>query len=481
MKIAIVGAGFSGIGMAIQLLRDGQTDFTIFERADELGGVWHHNTYPGIACDVPSYLYQYSFEQRKDWKQPCPPGDEIAAYLRDVADSYGVVPHIRFGTEITESTWNEESARWTLAAADGSTHEAEALVLGCGQLHRPRWPEIEGMDEFSGHAFHSAQWDHDYDLTGKRIACIGTGASAIQFVPPVAEQAAHLDVYQRTAPWMLPRKNPEYPKWMLTMVQRVPGVHQIRRAYLFLWMEMVISGLTRYPPIRKVLEAWSHSFMKKEVDDPELLAKITPDYPLGCKRVLFSSYYLEALARPNVELITDRIEKIVPEGVQTDDGTVHEVDAIIWGTGFKTNDFIAPMAVHGRDGAELNQAWAAGAEAHLGITVAGFPNLFLMYGPNTNVAVGTIIYMLESQIGYIADALRVLRDRRARSLEVRADVQKQFNDGVQRQFQESIWTNCNSWYRQAGSGKITNNWPDHMQAYRKATKEVDLDEYDLVA
>jgi cation diffusion facilitator CzcD-associated flavoprotein CzcO len=476
-RVAIVGAGFSGIGVGIALRREGIEDFRIFERGDELGGVWHHNTYPGIACDVPSYLYQYSFDQRRDWAQPCPPGAEIATYLRDVADRHDIRRHITFGTEVESATWND--ARWTLRSGD-SSYEADVLVLACGQLHRPRWPSIEGMESFAGHTFHSAEWDHDHDLVGKRVACIGTGASAIQFVPEIAKSVRQLDVYQRTPPWMLPRKNPLYARWQRLWFERIPGAHALRRFYLYAWIEWVIAGLTRFAPIRWYLQFWSSSFMRGQVKDKKLRRKITPDYPLGCKRVLFSSYWLMALQQPNVELVDSPIDRITPDGVVSE-GRERKVDTIIYGTGFKANDFVAPMKVTGRDGADLNATWREGAEAHLGITVSGFPNLFLMYGPNTNLAVGTIIYMIESQIDYVIDALRVLRARGASALDVRADVQARSNARVQRAFDDSIWTNCNSWYRAGGNGRITNNWPDYMAAYRKKTRAVDVEEYELIS
>jgi cation diffusion facilitator CzcD-associated flavoprotein CzcO len=334
------------------------------------------------------------------------------------------------------------------------------------------------MDSFAGHTFHSAEWDHDYDLVGKRVAVVGTGASAIQFVPEIAKQVRQLDVYQRTPPWMLPRKNPTYTRLQRLWFERVPGAHALRRLYLYAWLEWVIAGLTRFAPIRWWLQAWSGSFMRGQVKDKRLRKKIWPKYPLGCKRVLFSSYWLQALQQPNVELIDSTIQRITPDGVIAD-GRERKVDAIVYGTGFKANDFVAPMRVSGRDGVDLNSAWRGGAEAHLGITVAGFPNMFLMYGPNTNLAVGTIIYMIESQVDYVMDALRVLRRRGAATIEVRADVQARSNEGVQRAFDDSIWTSCNSWYRAGGDGRITNNWPDYMAAYRKKTRAVDVDEYEL--
>ena len=360
VRVAIVGAGFSGIAMAIALRREGIEDFTIFERADDLGGVWHHNTYPGAACDVPSYLYSYSYEQRRDWSQPCSPQAEILDYLHDTARKHGVIDRVRTGTEVERADFDDASARWTLRTSAGERFEADALVLACGQLSRPRWPSIPGADEFRGHSFHSAEWDHDYDLAGKRVAVIGTGASAIQFVPPVAERAARVDVYQRSAPYVLPRNNGEYPAAMRRADR--DGAGSPGRAPL---RDVGVHGDVRGRPharaarSRWLLRAWSTTFMRTQLRDPEVRRKAWPDYPFGCKRILFSSDYLPALQRPDVELVTDEISRITGGGVLTADGREREVDCIVYGTGFRSNDFVVPMRVTGTGGRELQDGVVA--------------------------------------------------------------------------------------------------------------------------
>ncbi|WP_205695550.1 NAD(P)/FAD-dependent oxidoreductase [Conexibacter sp. SYSU D00693] len=479
MKVAIVGAGFSGIGTAIALEEEGVHEYVVLERSDGIGGVWHHNTYPGAACDVPSYLYSYSYEQRRDWTQPCSPQEEILRYIDDTARKHRVLDKVRFGCEVVDARWDDTQLRWTLTVEGGERVEADALVVACGQLSRPRWPSIPGRDTFEGHEFHSAEWDHDHDLRGKRVAVVGTGASAVQFVPPVAEEAAHLDVYQRTAPYMLPRRNPRYPKLVRSLIANVPGLQSARRLGMEAFMELCILALTKAPPLRRMLWAWSAAFMRLQVRDPELRRKTWPDYPIGCKRILFSSYYLPALGRPDVELVTDRIARITPRGVLTEDGVEREVDTIIWGTGFDADAFVLPMHVHGVEGRELQEVWDAGGgpHAHLGLTVAGFPNMFLMYGPNTNLGVGSIIVMIEAQVRYVMSALRRLRATGATALDLRPEVLRTSDVEVQDRLKDTVWTQCRSWYRQDGTGRIVNNWPGFMAEYVKATRELDPVQY----
>ncbi len=466
-----MGAGFSGIAMAIALRREGIEDFTIFERADDLGGVWHHNTYPGAACDVPSYLYSYSYEQRTDWSQPCSPQAEILDYLRHTAHKHGVIDRVRTGTAVERADFDDTNARWTLRTRAGERFEADALVLACGQLSRPRWPSIPGAGEFRGHSFHSAEWDHEYDLAGKRVAVIGTGASAIQFVPPVAERAARVDVYQRSAPYILPRDNGEYPAAMRRLIATVPGLQTARRFGMWAFMEMFVLGLTRLRPLAWLLRAWSTAFMRKQLQDPEVRRKAWPDYPFGCKRILFSSDYLPALQRPDVELVTDEISRITGAGVLTADGREREVDCIVYGTGFRSHDFVVPMEVTGTGGRELQEAWSRGADAHLGIAVSGFPNMFMLYGPNTNLGVGSIIVMIEAQVRYAIDALLTAR-RSGAALDVRPEVQSASSERVQERLRDSVWASCRNWYRDQDTGRVVNNWPGFMVEYVRATRAI---------
>jgi cation diffusion facilitator CzcD-associated flavoprotein CzcO len=484
MRVAIVGAGFSGIGMGAALQRAGH-EYAIFERAGDLGGVWQRNTYPGACCDVPSYVYSYSWAQRRDWSRPCSPQAEIQGYLHEVATEQRVIGKIRFGTEVTEARWDQARLKWRLtlrrSAPDrADAYEADALVLGCGQLSRPSWPEIPGSHEFAGRSFHSAQWDHDHDLTGERVAVIGTGASAIQFIPEIAQRVARLDVYQRSAPYVLPRRNDEYPEPVRTLLRRLPGVQRLRRYGMCGVMELLTFGFTRSRVANALVRAWSVSFMRLQLrGDRRLRRRARPDYPFGCKRILFSSSYLPALRRDNVELVSDQIDRITPTGVVTRDGTERQVDTIIWGTGFATNEFVVPMRVLGADEIELQQSWRDGAEAHRGISVAGYPNMFLLYGPNTNLGAGSIIVMLEAQIRYVSRALQLTSDGRA--LDVRPEAQRRYAEDVQRRLGDTVWTGCHSWYRRGGDGRVVNNWPGFVAEYVRDTRHVDAADYALLA
>jgi cation diffusion facilitator CzcD-associated flavoprotein CzcO len=479
VRVAIVGAGFSGIAAAIALDREGIHDVVLLEAADDLGGTWHHNTYPGIACDVPAYLYCFSFEQRSDWERSCPTGPQIRRYLHEVADTYGVTPRIRLSTPVARADWDDAAARWVLETAAGEQLEADALVVACGQLNRPNWPSLPGMERFGGHTFHSARWDHGHDLAGKRVAVVGTGASAVQFVPPVAEAAARTDVYQRTGNWFMPRWNPRYPDWVRWAFNHVPGMQAARRIAFYWWMEWIVLGLLKARPLAWGSRMTSAAFMRAQLRDPEVRRKVWPDYPFGCKRILFSSYFLPALQRDDVEVVTDPIEEVTERGIVAG-GVERPVDCIIYGTGFRAHDFVLPMQVHGARGTDLQERWHGGAEAHLGITVAGFPSMFIMYGPNTNLGVGSIIVMIEAQARYVADALAHVRRSGAAAIDVRPEVQAASSAEVQERLDGSVWTSCRSWYRDAATGRVVNNWPGFMTEYVRRTRRVRPAEYRLV-
>jgi cation diffusion facilitator CzcD-associated flavoprotein CzcO len=477
--VIVVGAGFGGIAAAIELQRHGFREVTLLEASDDLGGTWLHNSYPGAACDVPSHLYSFSFAQRRDWSRLCSPQDEILAYLHEVAARYGVdrlvVPHCR----VTSCAWDDASATWTVTAEDGRTFAAGALVVATGQLHQPAFPRVRGVEEFGGHTFHTAEWDHDYDLRGKRVAMIGTGASAVQVVPEIAPRVERLVVFQRTGNWFLPRKNRPYPRAVRWVIEHVPGVQAFRRRFIFHYGES-LTAMIRHPrTVGLIGRARSTAFMRWQLRDPEVRRKAWPDYTFGCKRVLFSSHFLPALQRPNVDLVTDPIAGMAEQGVVTADGTLHEVDCVIWGTGFRTNDFMFPMEITGAGGRSLRDAWSGGARAHLGMTVPGFPSLFVMYGPNTNTSGGSIIVYLEAQAAYIRQALEHVRARGAAAIDVRPEVEAESDREVQARFAGTAWTQCDSWYRDE-EGRIVANWPGYMREYVERTATLDPSEFAFV-
>jgi cation diffusion facilitator CzcD-associated flavoprotein CzcO len=475
-RIVIVGAGFGGIAAAIELRRHGFADITLLEAAPALGGTWHYNTYPGAACDVPSHLYSFSFDQRRDWSRLCSPQSEILRYLHGVAEEHGITPLIRFSSRVDECTFDEPASTWHVACRDGDSYEADVLLIAVGQLNQPSVPRLPGVERFTGHTFHSARWDHEYELRDRRVAVVGNGASAVQFVPQIAAGVARLSVFQRTANWMLPRKNHVYARWVRAAVDHVPGLQWLRRRWVFHYTESLTLAIRHPGTIGRLFSLRSAMFMRGQLPDPDLRRRAWPDYTFGCKRVLFSSHYLPALARPNVELVTEQITEVTETGLRTADGRLHEVDCIIWATGFKVSEFVAPMEVVGAGGVRLADAWREGAHAHLGMAVPGFPSLFFLYGPNTNTSGGSIIFYLEAQAAYIRQALERLRAGGFRRVEVRADVEAASDRELQSRFAGTAWTACDSWYRDEG-GRIVANWPGYMGEYAELTRTVDPSQY----
>jgi cation diffusion facilitator CzcD-associated flavoprotein CzcO len=478
-SVLIVGAGIGGIATAIELRRHGFDDIRILEAADGLGGTWYYNSYPGAACDVPSHLYSFSFAQRRDWSRLCSPQEEILSYLRGVARDHGVEALVQFGTEVRACTWSDESRCWSVSSTDGRTWAADAVVIATGQLNQPAVPRIEGADTFAGHSFHSARWDHGYDLSGKRVAVVGTGASAVQFVPELARTAGRLTVFQRTGNWFLPRRNRAYPPLLQAVIQYVPGVQALRRRYMYHYVESLTAQIRNPETIGRIGALYSSLFMRRQLRDPEVRRKAWPNYTFGCKRILFSSYYLPTLQRPNVELVTDRIERMTPAGIATSDGVEREFDCVIWGTGFHTDHFMFPMEVTGTRGRSLRETWADGAHAHLGIAVPGFPSLFMIYGPNTNTSGGSIVLYEETQAAYIRQALELVRDRCVAAIDVRPEVEAASDREVQARFAGTAWTRCDSWYRDA-TGRIITNWPGYMREYEARLERIDASEYSFV-
>jgi cation diffusion facilitator CzcD-associated flavoprotein CzcO len=480
MQVAIMGAGFGGIGLGIQLKRAGIDSFTILEKAFGVGGTWRDNTYPGLTCDVPSHLYSFSFEPNPEWSRRFPPQPEILAYLERCVEKYGLTPHIRLGTEVASAGFDPERGRWLIRTADGEELEAEVLVSATGQLSRPTYPTIPGLESFGGHFFHSARWDHDYELAGKRVGVIGTGATAAQFVPEIAPRVARLDLFQRSAPWVVRKRDRAYPRRVQDLHRSHPRLQKLSRWFFYWAFETRVLGFTRRRWLLRPYEMAYRRRLRKAFPDAALRSRLLPDYPIGCKRIVLSSDYPEALGRANVDVVTEAIREITPRGVATEDGAERELDALILATGFQANDFLAPMRITGLDARELNDVWRRGAEAYLGISVAGFPNLFILYGPNTNLGAGSIIYMLESQIRFVIEALGELRRTGARYLEVRDEAQRSFNAEIGELSAGSVWqAGCRSWYV-TETGRNTNNWPGLTFEYRRRTRRPDLADFRLV-
>jgi len=478
LRVVIVGAGFGGIAAAIELRRHGFQDVTILEAAPRLGGTWLYNTYPGAACDVPSHLYSFSFAQRRDWSRLCSPQGEILDYLEGVARDHGVDDLVVGDTQVTACAWDDERAQWSVATARGHAYAADALVIATGQLHQPAHPRIPGIETFAGPSFHSARWEHDVPLAGRRVAVVGTGASAVQLVPEVAEQAARLTLFQRTGNWFLPRRNRPYPAAIRTLIERVPGAQAFCRRFVFQYCEALTLAIRHPATIGRLARLCSVAFMRWQLRDRELRRKVWPDYTFGCKRILFSSAFLPALARPDVELVTAAVAAVRSNGIVSADGTLHEADVLIYATGFKTNDFMFPMEITGREGRSLRDDWAPGAHAHLGMTVPGYPSMFILYGPNTNTSGGSIIAYLEAQAAYLRQALALVRDSGAGAIEVRREVEAASDEQTQQRFRGTAWTRCDSWYRDE-DGRIVANWPGSMREYLQATRELDPREYVL--
>jgi cation diffusion facilitator CzcD-associated flavoprotein CzcO len=475
-RVAVIGAGFGGIGLAIALKQAGIEDFVVLDRADDIGGIWRDNSYPGLCCDVPSHLYSFSFRPWR-WSRRFPPREEILGYLHGLVAEHDLGQHLRLGNGVVAAEFDADQAIWNLTLDDGGTLQAASVVCAVGQLGRPALPDIPGRDEFTGPSWHSGRWNHDVDLAGKRVAVVGTGASAIQFVPEVAKVAGQLDLYQRSAPYVLPKADRPYREFEQNLYDQLPVVRKADRLRIFLYGELLTSGFVLSPKLLAgPMQLWRRQ-LRSQIADPGLRAKCVPDYVMGCKRVVFSNDWYPTMTRPNVELITDRIERIVPGGVVTADGTTRPAEVIVYGTGFKAVELLTPMQVTGRSGESLQEAWRDGAQAYLGISVSGFPNFFMLYGPNTNLGGNSIIYMLEGQIGYVLSAIQAIEAQRLAWLDVRPEVQDRFNAWVQKASRTSVWeTGCHSWYT-TSTGRNTNNWPDHTFMYRYRVRNFDLAAY----
>jgi cation diffusion facilitator CzcD-associated flavoprotein CzcO len=480
VSIAIIGSGFSGLGAAIRLNRAGHRDFVVFERGHDVGGTWRDNTYPGAACDVPSHLYSYSFALNPNWTRSFSSQPEIEAYIRGVAEDEGVLDRHVFGCEVTKAAWDADRKRWEILTTRGA-YTADVVVAAFGALAEPSLPDIDGMNSFDGEVFHSAQWNHDADLRGKRVALIGTGASSIQIAPEIVDIVERLDVYQRTAPWLLPRFDRAFSAPERWAFRNVPGVLRVARAGIYMARETQVVGLAKAPRMMKPFELISRAKIRAEIKDPELRRKVTPNFRIGCKRMLISNEWYPTLDRDHVELVTDGIEEVRGREIVTKDKTAREVDAIIVATGFHVTD--SPMfdTVCGGDGASLTQKFAdKGMRAYKGTTIAGFPNLFVLIGPNTGLGHNSMVYMIESQLNYVVDAVETMKRRGLRTIEVKQDAQDTYNERLQKALAGSVWMtgHCASWYLDA-HGNNTTLWPDFTFRFRNQTRQFDLDAYDV--
>jgi cation diffusion facilitator CzcD-associated flavoprotein CzcO len=480
-RIAIIGSGFSGLCLGIQLKQAGIDSFTIFEKSDRIGGTWRDNTYPGAACDVPSFLYCFSFEQKTDWSRKWSPQEEIRQYMEHCARKYDLTRHIRFGREIAAARFDAGDGAWHLRTTQGEEIVADVLVSAVGQLNRPHVPPIPGLDDFRGACFHSARWDHGCDLAGKRVAVIGNAASAIQFIPQIAPTLEHLSIFQRSANWMLPRGDRAYSERELRWFKRVPLLARLYRWWIWFLLEQ------RFPLFRgSRVAAWNarrvaDQYLSETVADPHLRTALLPDYAIGGKRILISDDYYQTLARDNVEVVTEGIARVTADAVVTRDGRAHPVDAVILATGFQSTAFLAPMRIEGLGGRLLEAEWVDGAQAHRGITVSGFPNLFLMYGPNTNLGHNSIIFMIECQARYVLAAIRTLIEGDLAYIDVERSAMDADVAHTQAELERTVWaTTGKSWYK-TETGRITNNWSGSTVRYWCATRRFDREHYRVQA
>ncbi|GAA3626789.1 flavin-containing monooxygenase [Streptomyces fenghuangensis] len=485
VRVAVIGSGFGGLGAAVRLRRAGITDFAVLERRDSVGGTWRDNSYPGCACDVPSHLYSFSFAPNPDWPRNFSGQEHIRAYLEKVADTFGLRPHIRFDSEVLSARWDTEALHWEIETARGAL-TADMLVSATGPLSDPKIPDIPGLDGFTGKVFHSAQWDHDYDLRGKRVAMIGTGASAIQIVPSIQPLVDRLTLFQRTPPWVMPRMDREITRAERWLHAKVPPTRALRRQMLWLIREFQVGAFTKHPAQLGLVEKLARHHMTKVVKDPVLRAKLTPDYRIGCKRILLSNTYYPALVKPNVDVVASGLKEVRGNTLVAADGTGTEVDAVIFGTGFHVTDMPVAQRITGAQGITLAEAWKDGMEALRGSTATGFPNFMTVIGPNTGLGNSSMILMIEAQLNYMVDYLRQLETLTAGSagraaLDARPEAVRSWTDHVQRRMTRTVWNTggCDSWYLDA-NGRNTTVWPGTTGEFRKVTRNVDLAEYEVL-
>ncbi len=477
VRVAIIGTGFAGLGMAISLLRRGEDDLVLLERADDVGGTWRDNAYPGAACDVQSNLYSFSFAPNPDWPRSYSEQPEIQAYLQATADRYGVRDKCVFGAEVTAARWDDAAGQWVVTTTAGE-FRATVLISAAGALADPTYPDIPGLDSFAGTVMHSARWDGDHDLTGERVAVIGTGASAIQIVPAIQPRVDSLAVYQRTPPWIVPRTDHPVKPWVQRLYRWLPGFQKLVRAVLYVVREFLVVGMAKQRRLLKPVGRVARAHLARQVRDPQLRRALTPDYTIGCKRILISNDYYPAVSAPNAELVTAGIAEIRPHSVVTRDGLERPTDTIVLATGFHVTDLPIAERIAGREGRTLAEVWAGGMVSNRSTTVAGFPNLFLLVGPNVGVGHTSMVYMIESQVAYVDDALQTMAAEGLAVLETTPEAQRAYRDLIAARSKGTVWLagGCASWYLDR-HGHNTTLWPDFTFRFRRMTRRLDRENY----
>ncbi len=481
LDTVIIGTGFAGLCMGIRLKQAGIDSFVILEKGNGIGGTWRDNTYPGAACDVQSHLYSFSFAPKADWSRLFGPQIEILEYMNQCTDSFGIRSHVRTNTEVTKASFDEGTGLWEIDTANGQTYKTKSVVSGTGGLSRPVLPKISGIEKFQGAKFHSAQWNHNFDLAGKTVAVIGTGASAIQVVPAIAPLVSKLKLFQRTPPWIIPKPDLNISGSVKGIFRFVPPLRWLFRKAIYWLNEIGVLAFAINPKLMKLFEKFARGFIEKSISNQELRDKLTPNYTIGCKRILLSNDYYPTLNRENVDLVTDGISEITQSGVKTKDGVEHKVDAIIFATGFQAAEAVSPFEIRGRHGQTLSEVWKDGAEAYLGTTISGFPNLFMIVGPNTGLGHSSMILMIESQVQYTLQGIRYLRKKNMKFIDVRKDIQDRFNAEVQDRLSRSVWLTggCVSWYN-TSTGRNTTLWPGFTFEFKAKTFFLRPKDYEFV-